>query len=151
PDLLHRADVEIVEHAAEWPSGEPGFGALVHRSPPMRRLVARARRVALRRVPVLVEGESGTGKELLARAIHLASAAAGAPVVAVTCGRIPEGLVESELFGHERGAFTGAVAARAGHFREAHGGTLFLDEIAELPPAAQVKLLRALQEREVTP
>src|SRR5262249_29891406 len=92
PDLLHRADVEIVEHAAEWPSGEPGFGALVHRSPPMRRLVARARRVALRRVPVLVEGESGTGKELLARAIHLASAAAGAPFVAVNCGAIPEGL-----------------------------------------------------------
>jgi DNA-binding NtrC family response regulator len=114
-------------------------------------VVARARRVAFRRVPVLIEGESGTGKELIARAIHQASARAGAPFIAVNCGALPEGLVESELFGHERGSFTGAVAARLGHFREAHGGTLFLDEVGELPPPAQVKLLRALQEQEVTP
>ncbi|HKA89025.1 MAG TPA: sigma-54 factor interaction domain-containing protein, partial [Haliangiales bacterium] len=151
PELLHRADAELVEHSAELPPDVPGFASIVHRSAAMRRLVARARRVAFRRVPVLIEGESGTGKELIARAIHQASAAGGAPFIAVNCGALPEGLVESELFGHERGAFTGAVSARLGHFREAHGGTLFLDEVGELPPPAQVKLLRALQEREVTP
>src|SRR5262249_8140689 len=86
-----------------------------------------------------------------ARAIHQAASRNSAPFVAVNCGAIPEGLVESELFGHERGAFTGAVSARAGHFREAHGGTLFLDEVGDLPTLAQVKLLRALQEKEVTP
>jgi len=151
PELLHRADTELVEHSAELPPDVPGFGSIIHRSGGMRRLVSRARRVALRQVSVLLEGESGTGKELIARAIHQAGARAGAPFVAVNCGALPEGLVESELFGHERGAFTGAVAARLGHFREAHGGTLFLDEVGELPLPAQVKLLRALQEREVTP
>jgi DNA-binding NtrC family response regulator len=115
----------------------------------MRRLVARARRVALRSVPALIEGESGTGKELLARALHYASPRARGPFVAVNCGAIAESLVESELFGHEKGAFTGAHSARPGHFREAHGGTLFLDEVAELPRAAQVKLLRTLQQGEV--
>ncbi len=151
PELLHRADAELVEHSAELPPEVPGFASIVHRSAAMRRVVARARRVAVRRVPVLIEGESGTGKELIARAIHQASARAAAPFIAVNCGALPEGLVESELFGHERGAFTGAVAARLGHFREAHGGTLFLDEVGELAPPAQVKLLRALQEQEVTP
>ncbi len=151
PELLHRADSELALHSAELSPEVPGFASIVHRSAGMRRLVARARRVAFRRVPVLLEGESGTGKELLARAIHQASSRAAAPFIAVNCGALPEGLVESELFGHERGAFTGAVAARLGHFREAHGGTLFLDEVGELPPPAQVKLLRALQENEVTP
>ena len=151
PELLHRADAELIEHSAELPPEIPGFGSIIHRSAGMRRLVARARRVAVRRVSVLIEGESGTGKELIARAIHQAGSGAAAPFIAVNCGALPEGLVESELFGHERGAFTGAVAARLGHFREAHGGTLFLDEVGELPLPAQVKLLRALQEQEVTP
>jgi len=100
---------------------------------------------------VLVQGETGTGKELVARAIHQQSPRRPAPFVAVDCGAIPETLVESELFGHERGAFTGAQAKRAGHFQLARGGTLFLDEIGNIPVATQAKLLRALEQREVLP
>lgn len=109
-----------------------------------------AHKSALRDVPVLIQGESGTGKELFARAIHQASSRNGKPFVAVNCGAIPQELVDAELFGHEKGAFTGATAARAGYFEAADGGTLFLDEIGELPLASQVRLLRVLQEREVT-
>lgn len=98
---------------------------------------------------VLIEGESGTGKELLANAVHKESLVAGGPFIPVNCGAIPETLVESELFGHTKGAFTGAAAARAGYIEEADGGTLFLDEVGELPLSTQVKLLRALQERTV--
>ena len=115
----------------------------------MVRLVEKAQQVALRNVPVLLEGESGTGKELFARAIHQHSPRRDEPFIAVNCGAIPQNLVESELFGHEKGAFTGANAPRKGHFESAHGGTLFLDEIGELPKDMQVRLLRVLQEGEV--
>lgn len=116
----------------------------------MNRTVAMAHRLALRDVPVFIQGESGTGKELFARAIHQASTRSGQPLIAINCGAIPQELVDAELFGHEKGAFTGAATARAGYFESADGGTLFLDEIGELPLASQVRLLRVLQEREVT-
>jgi DNA-binding NtrC family response regulator len=115
----------------------------------MRRLLELARRVAAVDSTILVTGESGTGKKRIARLIHDASPRAGGPFVAVNCGAVPETLLESELFGHAKGAFTGAVQDRPGLFEAAQGGTLLLDEIGDVPPAMQVKLLRALQEREV--
>ncbi|HZU83879.1 MAG TPA: sigma-54 dependent transcriptional regulator [Polyangiaceae bacterium] len=126
---------------------ERGHELLGH-SEGMRRILELIERIAPARTTVLITGESGTGKERIARAIHDASGRAGRFLV-VNCGAIPEALIEAELFGHERGAFTGAVASRLGIFREAEGGTVLLDEIGELPPALQVKLLRVLQERKV--
>lgn len=125
------------------------FGDIIYRGDAMRRLIARAQKAAPRSVSVLIEGESGTGKELLARAIHQASMRSGRAFQVVNCGAIPVDLVESELFGHVKGAFTGATRDHVGHFEAANGGTLFLDEIGELPLSAQVKLLRALQEGEI--
>ncbi|MGH0030549.1 MAG: sigma-54 interaction domain-containing protein, partial [Myxococcota bacterium] len=124
---------------------------LVGKSSEMLEIFKTIGRLAGRDVSVLITGESGTGKELVARAVHAASARAEAPFVAVNTAAIPRELLESELFGHERGAFTGAVAARAGRFREASGGTLFLDEIGDMSPDLQAKILRVLQESEVTP
>lgn len=150
PDLLRRPDAELTRLTAGLPPAAPAFDAIIHQSAVMQRVVARARRVALRSIPVLIEGESGTGKELLARAIHQASPRRDRPMITVNCGAIAPELIESELFGHEKGAFTGATGARQGVFEAADTGTLFLDEIGELPKAAQVRFLRALQEGEIT-
>ena len=125
------------------------YGDLVGSGASMREVFRRIEKVAATDISVLITGETGTGKEVVARELHRRSARANGPFVAVNCGAIPEALLESELFGHARGAFTGAVAARSGRFQAASGGTLFLDEVAEMAPALQVKLLRALQERTV--
>ncbi len=132
-------------------AGKLTFSDIITKSESMARVLDLGRRAARSNIPVLIEGESGVGKELIARAIQGSSDRRGKPFVTVNCGAIPENLVESILFGHERGAFTGAVAKREGKFVEANGGTLFLDEIGELPLDAQVKLLRALQEGEIDP
>ncbi|MCP3143432.1 sigma-54 interaction domain-containing protein [Pyxidicoccus xibeiensis] len=149
PDLLREQDERLRQASAGEPPAAPEFADIIHRSRVMARLIQRARRVAFRNVPVLIEGESGTGKEMLARAIHRASPRHERPFIAVNCGAIPAELVESELFGHEKGAFTDAKQPRKGYFEAADGGTLFLDELGELPRIAQVKLLRVLQEGEV--
>jgi DNA-binding NtrC family response regulator len=131
--------------------GELTFRDVVTKVESMARTIRLAERAAKSNIPVLIEGESGVGKELMARAIQGASDRRGKPFVTVNCGALPENLVESILFGHEKGAFTGATEKHAGKFVEAHGGTLFLDEIGELPMEAQVKLLRALQDGEIDP
>jgi DNA-binding NtrC family response regulator len=123
-------------------------GKIIGHNPAMRRVLETIQRVASSSCTVLVTGESGTGKELVVAALHDASPRTGKPLVTVNCGAIPENLIESELFGHARGAFTGAHATRLGHVAMAEGGTLFLDEVGELPLLVQVKLLRLLQQRE---
>ena len=131
--------------------GELGFADLIAGSDAMTRVLELGKRAANSTIPVLIEGESGVGKELIARAIQGESSRKSGPFVTVNCGAIPENLVESILFGHEKGSFTGASEKRIGKFVEAHNGTLFLDEIGELPLEAQVKLLRALQDGEIEP
>ena len=151
PELLRPSDRRLAGLAAAVPPESPAVDAIIGRSPSMQVILERARAVAPRSVPVLIEGDSGTGKELLARVIHAHSPRHARPMVAVNCGAIPGELIESELFGHLKGAFTGADRTRRGLFQTAHGSTLLLDEVGELPPEAQVKLLRVLQEGEVTP
>ncbi len=130
---------------------EGGSGSLIGRSAPFQTAMEFVRRAAPTRASVLITGESGTGKELFARAIHTGSDRSTGPFVVVNCGALPGELVEAELFGHEKGAYTGATNKGLGMFRQADGGTLFLDEVGEIPLPAQVKLLRALQERKVRP
>ena len=129
--------------------GQAAFDGLVGTSPPMQEVFQLIRRVGPSDVPVLITGESGTGKELVAQAIHRQSLRQAGPFVAINCGAIPETLLESELFGYERGAFTGATQQRKGRTESAQGGTLFLDEIGDIPPGLQVKLLRFLQEHQI--
>jgi DNA-binding NtrC family response regulator len=143
-----KGELQRIKHSRE---GKLTFSDIITRSEAMTNVIAMGRRAASSAIPVLIEGESGVGKELIARAIHGSSERNAKPFVAVNCGAIPENLVESILFGHEKGAFTGATERHAGKFVEASGGTLFLDEISELPLSAQVKLLRALQQGEVEP
>ncbi|MCH8536233.1 MAG: sigma 54-interacting transcriptional regulator [Alkalimonas sp.] len=144
-DILHKALQQSVPEQSDWRAG------IISRSEQMEDVLQQALRVAPRDVSILITGASGTGKELLARAIHQASPRADQPFVAINCGALPEHLLESELFGHTKGAFTGAVTEHNGLFREADGGTLFLDEIGDMPLPLQVKLLRALQERQIRP
>jgi transcriptional regulator with GAF, ATPase, and Fis domain len=124
------------------------FEELIGQSPALQAVLDKVRSVAPTDASVLITGETGTGKELIARAIHSASKRRDKPLIKINCAAFPTGLVESELFGHEKGAFTGAIARRSGRFELADGGTIFLDEIGEIPPETQVKLLRVLQERE---
>jgi transcriptional regulator with PAS, ATPase and Fis domain len=150
PRLLRQAD-EKLENAAAGFSLAAEFSDIIFQSQQMREAVEQANIFALHNVPVLIQGESGTGKELFAQTIHRASQRKDKPFVAVNCGAISAELIESELYGHEKGAFTGADKKHTGFFRQAHTGTLFLDEIGEMPLRAQVRLLRVLQEKEITP
>ena len=134
---------------AQARDASPGRDLLIGESQPMRDLHAMIRLIGPRQSTVLITGETGTGKEMVARAIHMASQRAESEMVAVNCAAIPENLVEAELFGHAKGAFTGATNPRAGRFEQAHRGTIFLDEIGEIPLEVQPKLLRVLQEREI--
>jgi DNA-binding NtrC family response regulator len=140
-----------VDRLKKRTSGAITFDELIGASPAMTMVKRLGERAARSGIPILILGESGAGKELIARAVHGASDRAGKPFVAVNCGALPENLVESILFGHEKGSFTGAVDKHLGKFQEASGGTLFLDEVGELPLDMQVKLLRALQEGEIDP
>lgn len=149
-DALYQAIDNALEHTVI--AGDDMWrDTIVTRSPIMQRLLEQARMVAQSDVSVLINGQSGTGKEILAQAIHNASPRSKKAFIAINCGALPEQLLESELFGHARGAFTGAVSSREGLFQAAEGGTLFLDEIGDMPIPLQVKLLRVLQERKVRP
>ena len=147
--LNHHQLVNEVRLLRQQIREQRGFGALVGRSPQMVRVAEMISRVAPTDTTILIEGESGTGKELVARAIHGESPRADRPFVAINCGALPETLLESEMFGHVKGAFTGATATKKGLFEEADRGTLFLDEIGDTSTAIQIKLLRVLQEREI--
>ena len=150
-DALYKAIDEALAQSMPAAGDDTWREGIVTRSPTILRLLEQANMVAQSDVSVLINGQSGTGKEVLAQAIHAASPRAGKAFIAINCGALPEQLLESELFGHAKGAFTGAVSSREGLFQAAEGGTLFLDEIGDMPLALQVKLLRVLQERKVRP
>lgn len=148
-ERLHRENAQLRAQLREFTEDSDQLGDMLIHSDGMRRVAVTVRKVSPFKTTVLVLGESGVGKELVSRAIHRHSERADGPFVAVNCGAIPEALIESELFGHVKGAFTDAASDKRGLFEEAQGGTLLLDEVGELPPALQVKLLRALQEEEI--
>jgi DNA-binding NtrC family response regulator len=150
PDVLSARVSELLERRPMAVRDDAAVAGMVGRTTVMRSLFASVRRVAPQDTTVLVTGETGTGKELVARAVHELSPRATAPFVAVNCGALGDGVLESELFGHVKGAFTSAVRDRAGVFESAHGGTIFLDEVGEMSATVQQRLLRVLQEREVT-
>lgn len=150
PEYLKRSE-DRIERLASERHASPEFAKIVHRSEVMRKQIGRARRIAAFDVPVLILGETGTGKELFAQAVHASSKRAGKAFIPINCGAIAKELANAELFGHKKGAFTGADRERDGHFVAAQGGTLFLDEVGDLPADTQVRLLRALQEKEITP
>lgn len=141
-------DAELIAAILEAASEEPS--AMIAGDPAMKQVIQMADKIAPSEATVLITGESGTGKEVMSRHIHKKSKRSGGTFIAVNCAAIPENLLESELFGHEKGAFTGAAGRRIGKFEEAHGGTLLLDEVTEMHPLLQAKLLRAIQEREIT-
>ena len=151
PEYLQRSGERVRRLSDAAQLSTPEFKKIIHQSQVVASQIGLARRIAAYEVPVLILGETGTGKELFAEAIHAASSRAGQPFVAVNCGAIAPELANSELFGHKKGAFTGATADRKGYFLEASGGTLFLDEVGDLPLDTQVRLLRALQSHEITP
>jgi DNA-binding NtrC family response regulator len=150
PDVLSARVAELLERRPVTAGDDAAVGGMVGRTEVMRSLFASLRRVAPQDTTVLVTGETGTGKELVARAVHDLSPRVASSFIAVNCGALGEGVLESELFGHVKGAFTGAVRDRAGVFESAHGGTIFLDEVGEMSASVQQRLLRVLQEREVT-
>lgn len=149
PGYIKNRDEKLEGVALELPPQVAKFENILYVSDEMRKVVNQASKVAPRSVPVLLEGESGTGKELFARAIHDAGLRSNKPFIPVNCGSLPKDLIESTLFGHEKGSFTGAQSSQIGKFEQADGGTLFLDELGELPKEAQVKFLRILEDKEV--
>ena len=149
--VVHRRTQQEVRRLRQAVSARPTPGPLIGDSPPMRKLADLIDRLASSHATVLITGETGTGKELVARELHRRNPASGGPFVALNCSAVPESLMESELFGHAKGAFTDARAARSGLFVQSNGGVLFLDEVSEMPMVLQPKLLRAVQERTVRP
>lgn len=150
PQIIKRADQRLSELALDQAPTSAAFSDIITQNPDFQRVIRKAEKIAVRDVPALIMGESGTGKELFAKAIHNASQRQGKPFITVNCGAIPKELIDSALFGHIKGAFTGAVSNKTGYFEAADGGTLFLDEFGELPEDAQVRLLRVLQSGEIS-